>query len=430
MSSTTTTHTPYSVVLNMARTATPLTNTEVKQAKPRDKDYELSDGDGLTLRIRTSGTKTWLFKYHKPYTKKRTNLAFGNYPDLSLADARKKRTSARELLAQDTDPKDHKDQHERIQQEAHSNTFNHVALNWHEVKKSTVSADHAHDIWRSFELHLFPQLGKVPLHKLDAPKVIEVLQAIAAKSLETVKRLCQRINEVMVYAVNTGLIHHNPLAGISKAFEAPPKNNMPTISPDQLPDLMKKLTTANIKITTRCLIEWQLHTMVRPSEAAGARWEEIDLKAALWNIPAERMKKKRAHTVPLSPQALSLLEVMKPISSNLEFVFPADRDPTKHTNESTANMALKRMGYHKTLVAHGLRALASTTLNEQGFDPDVIESALAHIDKNEVRRAYNRAEYLERRKKVMCWWSDHIEKAATGNMSLANSKQGLRVLSA
>jgi len=412
----------------MARKTTTLTNTEVNQAKAKEKEYNLSDGEGLMLRVKPSGSRLWIFNYTRPFTKKRANLSFGSYPELSLANARKKRTEARELLAQDIDPKEHKDQQARQAEFANNNTFKHVAQQHHEIKKTTISIDHAKDIWRSIELHLLPSLGPIPIHKLDAPKVIHVLKPITVKSLETVKRLCQRINEIMVYSVNTGLIHHNPLAGISKAFETPAKKNMPTIPPDQLPKLMKTLTTASIKLTTRFLIEWQLHTMVRPSEAAGTRWEEIDFKTALWTIPAERMKKKKAHTVPLTPQTLSLLEAIKPLSGQSEYVFTGDRNNHKPANSSTANVALKRMGYHGILVAHGLRALASTTLNEQGLDPDVIESCLAHVDKNEVRAAYNRAEYIERRKKVMNWWSEHIEKAAMGNMSLAGSKQGLSVV--
>lgn len=272
-------------------------------------------------------------------------------------------------------------------------------------------------------------MGALPLHKVTAPKTIEVLKPIAAKGqLETVKRLSQRLNEIMVFAVNTGLLEANPLTGIKKAFPSPKKNHYPTLKPDQLPELMRALTTANIKITTRCVIEWQLHTMVRPSEAAGTRWAEIDLKSGQWNIPAERMKKARAHTVPLSEQAQALLEVMRPISGHLEHVFPADRQQGKAINEQTANMALKRMGFENRLVAHGMRALASTTLNEQGFDADVIEAALAHVDSNEVRKAYNRAEYIERRRVLMAWWSEHIEQAATGNMSLSSSVTRLRAV--
>ena len=292
-----------------------------------------------------------------------------------------------------------------------------------DVKKSKISADHANDTWRSLELHIFPDLGKVPIHKISAVKAIEIIEPIAAKgSLETVKRLCQRLNEIMIYSVNTGILENNPLAGISKAFKTPEKKNLPTLKPEQLPTLMMALATASIKITTRCLIEWQLHTMVRPSEAAGARWEEIDFDNAFWNIPAERMKQKKPHTIPLTEQSLTLLDVMKDLSHNSDFIFPSDRDPRKPTNSQTANTALKRMGFHKQLVAHGLRSLASTILNEQGFDPDVIEAALAHVGQNEVRNAYNRAEYIERRKPVMTWWSEYIDKAATGNMSLTGRK--------
>ena len=179
---------------------------------------------------------------------------------------------------------------------------------------------------------------------------------------------------------------------------------------------------ASIKRTTRCLIEWQLHTMVRTGEAAGTRWDEIDFDKNVWTIPASRMKKKKPHSVPLSPQALSLLEMMKPISARSVYVFPSDRSLRIHTHPQTANMALKRMGYESKLVAHGLRAIASTTLNEQGFDPDVIEACLAHTGKNEVRNAYNRAKYIERRVPVMKWWSEHLEKAATGNMSLTGTR--------
>ncbi|RLA51506.1 MAG: integrase, partial [Gammaproteobacteria bacterium] len=256
----------------------------------------------------------------------------------------------------------------------------------------------------------------------------DTLKPVAAKgSLETIKRLCQRLNEVMIYAVNTGLIESNPLAGINKAFQRPTKQHLPTLKPEELPLLLHTLTTASIKYTTRCLIEWQLHTIVRPSEAAGARWNEIDFETAIWHIPAERMKRKKEHIVPLSNQCLALLELMKPISEGRQFVFPSDRNPKKHTNPQTANTALKRMGFDKKLVAHGMRSLASTILNEEGFDGDVIEAALAHIGNNEVRNAYNRANYLERRKPVMKWWSDHIEKAAIGNMSLTGSK-GLKIV--
>ncbi|MBT3091529.1 MAG: tyrosine-type recombinase/integrase [Candidatus Thiodiazotropha sp. (ex Lucina pensylvanica)] len=412
----------------MARTTKPLTNTEVQQAKPRDKEFNLADGEGLALRVKPNGSKLWIFNYYRPYTKKRTSLSFGTYPTTTLADARKKRADAHKLLAKHIDPKEHRDEQNRISEEAHGNTLKHIAAQWLDIKKTTITPDHATDTWRSLELHVFPSMGKIPLHKVTAIKAIDTLKPVAAKgSLETIKRLCQRLNEIMVYVVNTGIIESNPLTGIRQAFQQPAKQHLPTLKPEELPVLLHKLTTASIKFTTRCLIEWQLHTMVRPGEAAGTRWEEIDIETAIWHIPAERMKREKDHIVPLTSQCLTLLELMQPISGRSVYVFPSDRDPRKHANPSTANMALKRMGFDKKLVAHGMRSLASTILNEEGFDADVIEAALAHIGDNDVRNAYNRANYLERRKPIMDWWSNHIEAAATGNMSLTGSK-GLKLI--
>ena len=406
----------------MARITKPLTNTEVQQAKPTDKEYILSDGEGLRLRVKPNGSKLWIFNYIKPATKKRANISFGVYPDLSLKEARIKRKEAREMLALDIDPAIHRAETKNKEKEEHENTLIHVAEQWFRVKKISISADYAQDIWRSLEKHIFPEIGKAPISRLRAPMVINVIRPIEAKgSLETVKRIIQRLNEIMIFAVNSGTIDSNPLAGIGKVFQAPQKQNMPSIPPSELPVFISKVANASIKLTTRCLIEWQLHTMVRPGEAAGTRWDEINFDSEIWSIPAGRMKKKRPHVVPLTKQALKLLEVMRPISGHREYVFPSDRNPKTHANPYSANVALKRMGFHKKLVAHGLRSIASTALNEHGFDPDIIESALAHVDRNQVRAAYNRTDYLERRKKMMAWWSSHIEEAGKGNLTLGAS---------
>jgi integrase len=415
----------------MPRVAKPLTDSQISSAKPRSTTYTLSDGGGLMLRVRSSGTKDWIFRYKLPFETKRVDMSFGIYPEVKLVAARKSREVARELLASDIDPRSHKEQTKRAEREANSNTFQKVMDDWIVVKSSRVSADHAQKILDSLDNHFIPAMGKRSISEITAREAIEVLKPLQAKGhAEQVKRLCQRINEVMDFAANTGVIQINPLSKMNAAFISPTKKHLPTLKPSELPRLMQAINIASIKIVTRCLIEWQLHTMVRPSEAATAKWVDIDFEKQEWIIPAENMKKKGNgnHVVPLTPQTLSLLEFIKPISSHREYIFPADRDPRSHTNSQTANMALKRMGFDKELVAHGMRALASTTLNEQGFDPDVIESALAHVDKNEVRRAYNRAEYLERRRKLMCWWSEHIEQAANGNMSLANANKTLRLV--
>lgn len=408
----------------MAKTTTRLTDKEIKAAKPQEKEYNLFDGDGLRLRVKPNGSKHWILNYYRPNSRKRANLSLGKYPDLPLAKARKATMEAKELLAEGIDPQEQRKQEQQEHKAIHQHTFFNVANEWFEIKKGDVTADYAVDIWRSLELHIFARLGEIPVREITAPQVIELLKPIEAKgSLETVKRLAQRLNEIMNFATNCGLIHANPLTGIKAAFKKPKKENMAALTPTELPELMSAIANASIKRTTRCLIEWQLHTMTRPSEASGARWDEIDLDEKVWVIPAERMKKRREHRIPLTEQALELLEVMRPISGNRVYVFPSDRDPKKPCNSQTANMALKRMGFAGRLVSHGLRSLASTTLNEQGFEADLIEAALAHVDDNQVRSAYNRTDYLERRRPMMYWWSGYIEEAAKGSLSITGNKQ-------
>jgi integrase len=397
---------------------------QVEHAKPKVKEFNLADGGGLYLRVKPTGSKVWLFNYYRPYTKKRANLKIGDYPATGLSDARERRRELASLLSNNIDPQEHERQQHEANKKLHEATFEAVALDWMEKKRKKVTADYADDIERSLKNHTFPKIGKFPIANLTAPQVIEALKPIEAKgSLETLRRICQRINEIMIWATNTGIIHHNPLQGIAKAFDAPSVKNQPALRPDELPELMQALQRASIKFTTRCLIEFQLHTMTRPSEAAGARWNEIDQANQLWVIPAERMKMRNDHSIPLTEQVLSLLDEMRAISGASEFIFTGDRNPQTAANPQTANMALKRMGYGGRLVAHGLRSIASTTLNEQGFDPDIIETALAHRDKDSVRAAYNRADYLQRRRIMMQWWSEFIERAAQGCLAIGKRRR-------
>lgn len=393
----------------MARTTRPLTNTEVLRSKATDKDITLHDGDGLFMVVKTTGKKLWRFRYQRPATKQRTMIGLGSFPALSLADARRVRADYLSLLANGIDPQTQAEQLTEQQQIALDSIFSTVAANWFALKQASVTPDYAKDIWRSLEKDVFPVIGEIPVQEIKARKLVEALEPIKARgALETVRRLVQRINEIMIYAVNTGLIDANPASGIGMAFEKPKKQNMPTLRPEELPKLMQSLRMSNLTISTRCLIEWQLLTLARPSEAAGSRWVEIDLDAKLWTIPPERMKAKREHIVPLSSQAIELLMKLAPISRHREYIFPSRNDPKKPMNSQTANAALKRIGYSKKLVAHGLRSIASTAMNEMGFNADVIEAALSHIDKNEVRRAYNRSLYLEKRVELMQWWGDLI----------------------
>ncbi|MGG6196213.1 integrase domain-containing protein [Pantoea allii] len=394
----------------MARTTRPLTNTEVLRAKAVHKELTLHDGDGLFLIVKITGKKLWRFRYQRPKTKQRTMIGLGAFPALSLANARGLRAEYLALLANGIDPQVQAEVAEEQQQIALDSIFSTVAANWFQLKSKSVTPDYAKDIWRSLEKDVFPSIGDVPVQKIKARILVESLEPIKARgALETVRRLVQRINEIMIYATNTGLIESNPASGIGMAFEKPKKQNMPTLRPEELPMLMSSLVMSNLSIPTRCLIEWQLLTLVRPSEAAGTKWSEIDRDARLWTIPGERMKSNREHIVPLSVQALTILDIMEPISKNREHVFTSRNDPKRPMNSQTANAALKRIGYGGKLVAHGLRAIASTALNEAGFNSDVIEAALAHVDKNEIRRAYNRSIYLKQRIELMTWWGMKVK---------------------
>lgn len=404
----------------MGAQAMRLSDVKVKAAKPREKDYILTDGGGLQMRVRANGSKLWNFNYIQPVTKKRLNMSLGTFPEVSLAQARKRTIDARALVAEGIDPKEKRDADRQTVKATTEHTFKNVASAWFDLKKDSVTTAYAEDIWRSLTLHVLPDLANTPISAITAPMVIGLLRPLEVKgSLETVKRLSQRLNEIMTYGVNAGLIFSNPLSGIRSVFKKPKKQNMAALAPDELKELMLTVANASIKRTTRCLIEWQLHTMTRPVEAATARWADIDLEKKIWSIPPERMKKRRAHVIPLSQQALELLEAIKPFSGHREYVFPADRNPRTHCNSQTANMALKRMGFAGRLVSHGMRSMASTILNEYGWDPELIEVALAHVDKDEVRSAYNRADYIERRRPMMKWWSDHIQGAATGSLSMS-----------
>ncbi|CAM4371768.1 MULTISPECIES: integrase domain-containing protein [Lelliottia] len=395
----------------MARITRPLTNNEILKAKPREKDFTLHDGDGLFLLVKTSGKKLWRFRYQRPNSASRTNLSFGAYPALTLAAARQIRDQHLSLLAQGIDPQQQQEIVSEQRQIELDSVFSTVAANWFQLKSKSVTPDYAKDIWRSLDKDVFPAIGEIPVQEIKARTIIEALEPIKARgALETVRRLVQRINEIMIYAVNTGLLDANPASGVGMAFERPKKQNMPTLRPEELPELMRTLVMSNLSVPTRCLIHWQLLTLVRPSEASGTQWEEIDLEKELWRVPAERMKAKREHIVPLSAQALEILAIMKPISAHRDYVFPSRNDPKQPMNSQTANAALKRIGYGGKLVAHGLRSIASTALNEHGFNSDVIEAALAHSDPNEVRKAYNRSTYLSSRVEMMHWWGNFVYK--------------------
>ncbi|EFV1988376.1 tyrosine-type recombinase/integrase [Salmonella enterica] len=386
----------------------------VQKAKPTDKDYEIPDGNGLTLSVRKSGKKIWRFRYQRPGSSARTNITLGYYPALTLAAARTLHDEYLDLLALGIDPKKREKELAEQEQLITDSLFINVATRWFAIKKTSgISEIHAGDIWRSLEKNVFPVIGQTPVTELKAQTLIAALEPVRARgALETLRRLTQRINEVMVFAVNSGLLDASPAATIGKVFEKPKKQHMATIRPERLPELMQRFENTNLTLMTRLLMKWQLLTLVRPGEAAGTMWCEIDIENKLWTIPAERMKKRREHQVPLSAQAIAVLEQLRPLSGHSPLVFPGRVNCSQSMNSETVNKALRRMGYTGELVSHGLRALGSTAMNEAGFQPDVIEAVLAHADTNQTRAAYNRSTYLKQRVEVMDWWGQQISESA------------------
>jgi integrase len=413
----------------MPNSTKPLTNTEVKQTKPRPKEFNLADGGGLYLRVKPNGTKLWLFNYFKPFTKKRSNISLGQFPKLSLLKARDLRREYQSLLIENVDPRVYRIEQDAKGQQAHANTFEVVYRKWLKSKESGWSDSYQTKLISTMKLHILPALGHLPIHAINAPDTIELLEPLAERrALETVRRLCLWINEVMVYAVNTGLVDANRLTGIAKAFPVPKTKNRPTIKLEELPLFLAKLKEASNDVTVKCQILWLLHSMARPGEGAGTRWEEINVENKLWEIPAERMKKRRPHSVPLTVQMIEILQTMRPISKHREYVFPSRNHPKEPINSESANMAIKRLGYKGKLVAHGLRSLSSTALNENGYDSVLIDFGQSRAEGSTVSKIYNRSEYLQQRREMMQWWSDYISSAAAGEPFVSEGVRHLKVV--
>lgn len=400
----------------MAKIAKKLTDTEIKSTKPSDKEINLFDGDGLILRIAPlakGGKKNWYFRYAVPVSKKRTKMSLGTYPHLTLARARALRDEYLSLLANRIDPQVHNNNKANALKNATEHTLQTVARKWldEKVKTSGISQDHAEDIWRSLERNIFPGLGNVPINEIRPKLLKQHLDPIEQRRvLETLRRIISRLNEIFRYAATEELIEFNPADNLGQRFSKPKKQNMPALPPSELPRFLVALNNASIRLETRLLIEWQLLTWVRPGEAVRTRWSDIDIETGMWNIPSDFMKMKKPHKVPLSKEALRILDSMKAISGHREWVFPSIKAPLNHMHEQTANAAIIRMGFGGELVAHGMRSIARTAAEESGkFRTDVLEAALAHSKKDEIIAAYNRADYLAERVVLMQWWSGYVQ---------------------
>ncbi len=391
---------------------------QVDAAKPREKAYKLADGAGLYLEVVPSGSRYWRMKYR--FNGKEKRMAFGVYPAVSLAQARALRDEAKKKLAEGIDPSFAKKEEKLVRDVQLNNTFQAVALEWHGTKVSRWSEGYASDIIEAFNKDIFPYIGQQPVNEIKPLVLLNVLRRMESRgATEKAKKVRQRCSEVFRYAIVTGRAEYNPAADLTSAMSGHESKHYPFLTVEELPDFFKALSSYTgsplVVLAARLLIL----TGVRTGELRGAFWSEFDLEKAVWGIPAERMKMKRPHLVPLSTQALEIVQQLKVMSGQYPLVFPGRNDPRKTMSEASINQVFKRIGYTGKVTGHGFRHTMSTILHEEGFNTTWIETQLAHVDKNAIRGTYNHALYLEGRREMMQWYADFIGQV--GNFQLTPS---------
>ncbi|HBR2164328.1 TPA: tyrosine-type recombinase/integrase [Klebsiella pneumoniae] len=381
---------------------------QVDAAKPKEKAYKLADGAGLYLEVVPSGSRYWRMKYR--FNGKEKRMAFGVYPAVSLAQARALRDEAKKKLAEGIDPSFAKKEEKLVRDVRLHNTFQAVALEWHGTKVSRWSEGYASDIIEAFNKDIFPYIGQQPVNEIKPLVLLNVLRRMESRgATEKAKKVRQRCSEVFRYAIVTGRAEYNPAADLTSAMSGHESKHYPFLTVEVLPDFFKALSgytgSPLIVLAARLLIL----TGVRTGELRGAFWSEFDLEKAVWEIPAERMKMKRPHLVPLSTQALEIVQQLKVMSGQYPLVFPGRNDPRKTMSEASINQVFKRIGYTGKVTGHGFRHTMSTILHEEGFNTAWIETQLAHVDKNAISGTYNNAQYMEGRREMMQWYSDYLK---------------------
>ncbi|MDR1733106.1 MAG: tyrosine-type recombinase/integrase [Synergistaceae bacterium] len=389
-----------------------LTETAIRSAKAREKDYSLSDGDGLLLLIKSTGAKSWILRYWTGGKEKRAGL--GKYPVIGLADARDLKNAFKRELALGGNPQERK----RAEKEAaaraeviKSTTFAKVAEEWYAQQKGSWSASHCTDVSHKLRAYLLPKLGDRPLREITTQEVLNLLLNIELRTPETAYKSKIIIGQVFQFAIARGDADLDITQNLKRALKPRQKRHFAALTaPKDIADLMTRIEAYNGSIVVRLALWFSLYTFQRPGEIRGAAWEEMDFDAKLWRIPDERMKNGLPHVVPLSRQVLELLQRLSPLTGDSSFVFPTIRSKKIPMSENTILVALRSMGYtREQMTAHGFRALASTNLNEQGWNRDVVELSLSHVESNAVRAAYNHAERLPERREMMQAWADWLD---------------------
>lgn len=394
-----------------------LTDTKAKSAKTLKKDYRLPDGGGLCLFVSSRGGKLWHYRYR--FAGKGKLMALGAYPEVSLSMARDRHQAARKLLAAGTDPMDQRKADKVAAKTASEYSFRKVAEQWHKHWSVGKSEQHVGVTIRRLERDVFPVIGDKPVTEINVSDLVAVVKAVEERGVfDLPKRILETSGQVFRFAIAHNYCTRNPAAEIKPRdfLKSVPVQNLARVETKELPELLRAIEVYQGKPVTRLAIKLLAHTFVRTSELIGARWEEIDFEAKRWDIPKERMKMQSPHIVPLSAQALDVLQLLHSLTGEHELLFPGHVKVSQPMSNNTILKALERMGYKGKQTGHGFRGLASTILHEQGFAHDHIELQLAHSPRNAVSAAYNHALYLEPRKKMMLWWSDYLEQQQRGNL--------------
>jgi integrase len=389
---------------------------KIRNAKPKENPYKLSDGKGLYFHISKSGKRTWRYRFKLAY--KESMVVLGEYPVMSLEQARVARTEARQVVKDGSNPAQERrakkqDEIAKVDaaRKASKNTFEFIAQEWIEQQNERWSHDHATAVLNSLRNDAFVVLGEHPIDAITPPMILQVIRPIEKRgSLEIASKVLQRMTAVFRYAVQTGRATFNPTADMRGVLKTKKVRHRAALKLEDLPKFLQDLNTGDIHSTTKLALYFVIFTAARSGEVRGATWDEIDFDNKLWKIPAARMKMDTPHTIPLSQQAVAILKRMGTLYGQEGLIFPGIRDQTKQLSENTLLYALYRLGYHSRATVHGFRATFSTIANESGFDGDVIEKALAHEERNRVRAAYHRSEYIEQRRELMQWWADLLQQ--------------------
>lgn len=399
----------------------PLTAKACDNAKPLIKSYKLADGGGLYLEVTPAGGKYWRWKYR--FMGKEKRLAFGVYPEVSLADARDKRESARKLLAEGVDPAFAKKEHKRQAKLTAATTFEAVAVEWASHQAERWSDDHGERILGRLKADLFPEIGHLPVAQVRPLDILAALKKVEERGAhEVARRLLQTCNQIYRYAIVHEQSERNPAADLKGALKPYKKGHYAALDFKALPAFLSKLehNEARLFPHTRLAMKMMVLTFVRTGELIGARWDEINWAEKQWEIPGERMKMGLPHLVPLSHQTLAILKELRELSTNRVFVFPSQIRANKHMSNNTLLKALERMGYKGEATGHGFRALAMSTIKEKlGYRHEVVDRQLAHARRTQNDAAYDRAEFWDERKKMMQKWADYIDSIASGGQVIA-----------